>query len=294
MVHGEFEPTVAAGTFTSAELAAFAAEGIEVEQNPDSTVTLVVPLDLAFGNPDLLEQIGLGPILKSLGEREYRNDEQIDNSLRSVLFQVPRPGTTDPGACNEPAPNPACFRDVADLGADDVQRGRDHGMPGYNDLRVAYGLPPARSFTDITGEDSASFPKGLDDDDPTILDFVSLTDASGNPVPLGDEDDATTGIRRTTLAARLKALYGKVDNVDAFVGMVAEPHVRGSELGPLQLAIWGRQFAALRDGDRFFYATDPELVRIRILYGITYQRTLAQIIALDARTAVAADTFHGA
>ncbi len=43
--------------------------------------------------------------------------------------------------------------------------------------------------------------------------------------------------------------------------MVAEPHVTGTEFGPLQLAIWKRQFTALRDGDRFFYANDPELVR---------------------------------
>src|SRR5262249_38856711 len=175
MVHGEFEPTVPGGTFTDAQLAAFEAQGVEVERNANSSVTLVVPLDLAFGNPQLLEQIGLGPMLESLGEREYNNDEQIDNSLRSVLFQVPKPTTTDPSDCNEPAPNPACFSDIADVGADDVERGRDHGMPSYNDLRAAYGLKPAHKFTDITGENSDNFPKGLDGDDPTILDFIKLT-----------------------------------------------------------------------------------------------------------------------
>jgi hypothetical protein len=81
---------------------------IEVEQNPDTTITLVIPLNLAFGNPDLLEQVGIGPILQGLGEREYNDDEQIDNSLRSVLSQVPKPGATDPAACNEPSPNPNC------------------------------------------------------------------------------------------------------------------------------------------------------------------------------------------
>ena len=136
MVHGEFEPTVPANTYDPGELAAFRAAGIEVEQNPDTTITLVIPLNLAFGNPDLLEQIGIGPILQSLGEREYNNDEQIDNSMRSVLFQVPKPGATDPAACNEPAPNPNCYTEISDLGADDVQRGRDHGMPSYNDLRA--------------------------------------------------------------------------------------------------------------------------------------------------------------
>ena len=38
----------------------------------------------AFGNPVLLERIGLGRILESLGERQYNNDETIDNQLRSV------------------------------------------------------------------------------------------------------------------------------------------------------------------------------------------------------------------
>ena len=41
--------------------------------------------------------------------------------------------------------------------------------------------------------------------------------------------------------------------------MVSEKHVPGTEFGALQLAMWKKQFAALRDGDRFFYANDPVL-----------------------------------
>ena len=41
--------------------------------------------------------------------------------------------------------------------------------------------------------------------------------------------------------------------------MVAEPHVPGTEFGELQLAMWKKQFQALRDGDRFFYGNDPAL-----------------------------------
>ena len=33
----------------------------------------------------------------------------------------------------------------------------------------------------------------------------------------------------------------------------------GTEFGPVQLALWRRQFTALRDGDRFFYGRDPVL-----------------------------------
>jgi hypothetical protein len=300
MIHGEFEPTVPAGTYTEDQLTrVFPAQGISVERDADGTVTLVIPLVAAFGNPDLLEQVGEAPILESLAERQYKNDEQIDNSLRSVLFQVPKPGVPDPSVCGAPVVSESCFAGVADLGADDVERGRDHGMPYYNQLRQAYGLAPVRSFAEMTGESTERFPRdpvirGPEIDDPDILDFVQLQDDEGNPLEPGSEEaveDAVAGVRRTALAARLKALYGSVDKVDAFVGMVSEPHIAGTEFGPLQLAIWKRQFQALRDGDRFFYANDPLLSVIARVYGITYRHTLAELIKLDTGASVAPNVF---
>jgi hypothetical protein len=74
-------------------------------------------------------------------------------------------------------------------------------------------------------------------------------------------------VRRTTLAARLKAIYGSVDNVDAFVGMVSEPHLPGSDFGQLQYAMWKRQFEDLRDGDANFYRWNRNLQRIMREYG---------------------------
>jgi peroxidase len=306
MIHGEFDATVPAGTYTDNELnTVFPAEGITVERNDDGTVELTIPLVVAFGNPDLLEQIGEGTILQSLGaERQYKNDEQFDNSLRSVLFEVPKPNGQSPPSCGAPVIKPSCFTDVSDLAADDIQRGRDHGMPSYNDLRSAYGLSRVRSFTQLTGEStdrfSANDPK-IDPndpiDDPDILTFMELRDAEGNVIPLGSEEageEAVSGVRRTTLAARLRAIYGNVDNVEGFVGMVAEPHVQGAEFGPLQRAIWKRQFEALRDGDRFFYLNDPELQTIRQNYGIDYRHTLAELIQLDAGTTVEPNVFEAA
>jgi len=293
-VHGEFDVTQPAGTYSDAQLSAFAAEGITIARAAGQ-VTLTIPLDLAFGNPDLLQAVGEGPILQALAaEREYKNDEQIDNSMRSVLFQVPKPGIPDPAVCGEPLVNPDCFTGVSDLGAIDVERGRDHGMPSYNQLRRAFGLRPARSFTDITGESTDRFPAGLGIDDPHSLDFVELRDAAGNVVPLGTPDaqeDAVVGIRKSTLAARLKAIYGSVDKLDAFVGMVSEKHVQGTEFGELQLAMWRQQFTALRDGDRFFYLNDPALRGIEQLYGITYRHTLAELIALNTGAATQANVF---
>ena len=37
-----------------------------------------------------------------------------------------------------------------DLIARDIQRGRDNGLPDYNTMREAYGLPPVTSFAQIT------------------------------------------------------------------------------------------------------------------------------------------------
>jgi peroxidase len=284
MIHGEFDVSVKAGAYSQHVLDGFRAAGITIKAD-GGNVELTVPLDLAFGNPALLHALGLGPVLRSLAsERQYKNDEQIDNSLRSVLFQVPKPGVANPAACGSPAVNPGCFTGVQDLGAIDIERGRDHGMPSYNELRRAYGLAPKRSFTAITGETTARMPAGESIDDPHSLDFIQLRDANGKIVPLGSADaqeDAVVGIRRTTLAARLKAIYGNVDRLDAFVGMLAERHVRGTEFGQLQLAIWKRQFEALRDGDRFFYRNDQALATIRRLYGIDCRRTLAGLIQAD-------------
>jgi hypothetical protein len=300
MIHGEFEPTFPEGTFTNGQLNSFERQGLTVE-HADGHLIIVIPLVIAFGNPQLLEDIGLGPVLNSLGaEAQYKNDEQIDNSLRSVLFQVPKPGSPDPELCGSPVINPDCFGGVSDLGAIDVERGRDHGMPSYNDLRRAYGLAPKTTFTSITGESTSSFPSDPminphdPINDPNILDFVALKDREGNPLPLGTQSDAVVGIRRTTLAARLRAIYGSVNSLDAFTGMVAEKHVAGTEFGPLQLAIWNKQFAALRDGDRFFYANDPALPAIRALFGIDYRRTLAQVIKDNTGVTTQADVFLAA
>jgi hypothetical protein len=302
MIHGEVEPEASKRAYSPEQLASFKTEGIRIEHEGPN-VKLVIPLDLTFGNPSLLPAVGLGPLLKGLAdEREYKNDEQIDDSLRSILFQVPKPTTRDPSACGEPVVNPGCFSDVADLGAVDVQRGRDHGMPSYNALRRAYGLAAKRSYAAITGEPTARFPIGLlrkerrPIDDPHILDFTKLEDADGKLIRPGTDaakDDVVSARRRTTLAARLKAIYGagNVDDVDAFVGMLAEPHVPGTEFGRLQLAIWKKQFQALRDGDRFFYANDPLLRTIRRVFGVDYRQTLSRLIRMNTGTTVQANAF---
>lgn len=291
-IHGEFELETNLDRYTPAELASFEDQGLEVAVDGDE-VEIAVPLNLAFFNPDLLESLQLGAMLRGIGlEAQYKNDEQIDNQLRSVLFQIPVSGNPE---CLDGEGLPECFDGVVDLGAIDVERGRDHGMPGYNDLRVAYGLPPVSTFTELTGEATAEFPPGLGVDDPASLEFVELRDIDGNLIDPADEDavegEARTGVRASTLAARLQAVYGSVDNVDAFVGMVAEPHLPSADFGELQLAIWTREFTNLRDGDRFFYGNDPGLSAIAQQYGIDFRVGLGDVIA--ANTDVPRDEMNG-
>jgi hypothetical protein len=294
-IHGDgFEVEADAGRYPPEQLAAFAKAGLTID-NKNDHVLITIPLGVGFFNPGLVKSLQLGPLLRAIGtESQYNNDIEIDNQLRSTLFQVP---TSADSTCLNGATMPDCFTGITDLGAIDIQRGRDHGTGTYNQLRQAYGLPPRQSFTAVTGEAGDGFPAdpslkgGHEIDDPHSLDVTALFDIDGqslDPIipPAVLDDAAVTAVRRTTLAARLRAIYGTIDHLDAFVGVNAEPHVPGAEMGQTELAMWTREFTRLRDGDRFFYGNDPVLSRIRASYGIDFRHTLAQII--EANTDVVA------
>ena len=56
-----------------------------------------------------------------------------------------------------------------------------------------------------------------------------------------------------TVQAELQSLYGTVDNVELFVGGLAENHAAGSSVGSTFGAIIADQFESVRDGDRLWY-----------------------------------------
>ena len=56
------------------------------------------------------------------------------------------------------------------------------------------------------------------------------------------------------IQSRLDAAYASVEEIDLWVGGLAEDHVAGALVGPLVQVILVDQFSALRDGDRFWYA----------------------------------------
>ena len=73
-------------------------------------------------------------------------------------------------------------------------------------------------------------------------------------------DDITQDVE---LQANLESLYGDVNNIDLWVGILAEDHQRSSSLGETASTIIVDQFERLRAGDRLWYqnSLDREMIR---------------------------------
>ncbi len=58
---------------------------------------------------------------------------------------------------------------------------------------------------------------------------------------------------------RLLSMYADINDIDPWVGMLAEKPMPGALFGETIMSIMKYQFTSLRDGDRFFYLVDPIL-----------------------------------
>jgi peroxidase len=122
------------------------------------------------------------------------------------------------------------------------------------------------------------------------LDLPSLNIQRGRDHGLADYNTtrAAMGLAKVTsfnqitsdpvLAAKLKSLYGSVDNVDLWVGGLAEDHVGGSNLGATFQRIVVNQFTRLRDGDRFWFERDLTSNELSMVRGTS----LADIIKANS------------
>jgi hypothetical protein len=68
--------------------------------------------------------------------------------------------------------------------------------------------------------------------------------------PVTDFTDITSD---TAVSDALASVYADVNEIDPWIGMLAEDHVAGSSVGELMQLIILDQFERVRDGDRFFY-----------------------------------------
>jgi hypothetical protein len=93
-----------------------------------------LPLRSAFFGTAAVISDGIDPILRGLAiGRAQRVDALIIDDVRNFLFGPPGAGGFDLASLN-------------------IQRGRDHGLPGYNEAREALGLPRRATFSEMTSD----------------------------------------------------------------------------------------------------------------------------------------------
>lgn len=86
----------------------------------------------SFFAPQEVRTTGIDPILRGLSRQKAQDlDPYIVDGVRNFLFGAPGQGGFDLASLN-------------------IQRGRDHGLPSYNQIRGLLGRPPAQNFRDIT------------------------------------------------------------------------------------------------------------------------------------------------
>ena len=163
---------------------------LNVQGNPIPAGNLALR-DAFFSPQRIIEEGGIAPILRGLSSQVCQAvDNFVIDDVRNFLFGPPGAGGFDLAALN-------------------IQRGRDHGLPSYNQVRAAFGLSQAISFADITSD--------------------------------------------TQLQTTLAGVYNSVDDIDVWVGGLAEDNQPGALVGELIVTVIKHQFEALRDGDRFWY-----------------------------------------
>src|SRR6266478_547497 len=141
------------------------------------------------------------------------------------------------------------FSGAVSTGIDPILKGGASGdaqevdLQSVRDIRNLLFGPPGAGGSDLIARD---IQRGRDHG---LTDYNSMRVAYGLP--------AVTSFAQITsdvaVQQKLQQLYGSVDNIDAFVGALAEDHVAGADVGPLTKAVLVDQFTRLRDGDRFFY-----------------------------------------
>ena len=186
----------------------------------DSNGITETSLTDAFFSPENVQENGIDNLLTGL---TFQAAQEVDNMIvdgaREFLFPARTGGL--------------------DLGAVNIARGREMGLPSYTKVyEVLFG-------TEITSFDQ-----------------------------LGSEG---LGLFSDSVVSLFEAAYETVDQIDLWLGGISElPDEHGGLLGPTLSYFLTDQFTRLRDGDEFFYLND--LTHLRFLAPDIENTTLSQVI----------------
>jgi len=192
-------------------------EELELEDENGDKIDGNVKLRDAFFQPKKVEEAGIAPIMRGFASQVAQTpDPMIVDDVRNFLFVVP-------GATHG-----------FDLAALNIQRGRDHQLPSYNDVREFLGLRRINSFNH--------------------------------------------GIWRKDFGELLQKAYPHTDDIDLWVGGLAEKAHRKALVGRTLKTIFMEQFKRLRHGDRFWYEKEGQFSSddIQILNEITLADVIKQ------------------
>jgi hypothetical protein len=191
-----------------------------------------VPLFSAFLNPAMFD--GKDPLTRGVGGAaaiiagevqvpHQRIDAQVVEVIRSHLLGTP-----------------------LDLYAANIERGREAGLPTLNEFRDY--VSGHGSLVQQTGR-ASNYATALPEQVPSLAPYATWAEFG--------QHLRGTPTERAELLALLKAVYGEADihvnDVDLFVGGVAEAPVGKSQMGSTFTWIFQEQLDRLQEGDRFYY-----------------------------------------
>jgi len=102
----------------------------------DDGTTEAIALRSAFFNPTLATESGIDSLLKGLASQVAQEvDNLVVDDVRNFLFGPPGSGGFDLASLN-------------------IQRGRDHGLASYNNVREALGLGAIADISEITSNEA--------------------------------------------------------------------------------------------------------------------------------------------
>ncbi|MDQ2694599.1 MAG: peroxiredoxin [Pseudomonadota bacterium] len=141
---------------------------------------------------------------------------------------------------------------------------------GIEPLLRGLAAAPAQEIDTRVVEDVRSFLFGPPGPGVGGFDLVAINIQRGRDLGLADYNSARAafGLDPVTSFADITgdpglqlaladAYGGNIDNIDLFIGMLAEDHLPGASVGELLAHILADQFRRARDADRFFYLNDP-------------------------------------